>query len=135
MLYTIKRIQDKSQIEQCEQIRINQYMWNSKQEPNTYGWIGYWEGMGLFVKMVCEETNPKCIYKNHKDPVYKDSAMEIFLAFPSDEMISNECMYTNFEINSCGKMLAKYGKGRKNRQFISDEFYALSGVKAEMKLD
>lgn len=133
MFYQIKRIQERSQIEECELFFINQYMWDSKQEPKTYGWLGYLEGEGLFVKMVCEESNPKCVYQNHKDPVYKDSAMEIFLAFPGDEELSNECMYTNFEINSKGKMLANYGKGRKGRQFISDEDYELSGVKAEVE--
>ena len=135
MFYKIKKIQNRNQIEQCEQFGINQYMWNSKKEPKVYGWLGYLEGKGLFVKMMCEESNPKCIYHNHKDPVYKDSAMEIFLAFPGDGELSNDCMYTNFEINSAGKMLANYGKGRKGRQFISDEFYELSGVMAKVEDD
>lgn len=130
MRYQIKRIKQKEQIEQCEQFSINQYMWNSKQEPKAYGWAGYIEGEGIFVKMVCEEQNPKREYKNHKDPVYKDSAMEIFLAFPGEEKLSNDCMYTNFEINSNGAMLANYGKGRENRQFISDKQYELTGVRA-----
>ena len=111
-------------------------MWNSKQEPKAYGWMGYIEGEGLFVKMVCEETNPKREYKNHKDPVYKDSAMEIFLAFlEKGETLSNECMYTNFEINANGAMLANYGVGRKNRQFISDEQYKQTGVVATIDED
>jgi len=130
MLYQVKRIQDKTQIEQCNQFTITNYMWNSKREPKAYGWAGYVEGEGLFVKMVCEERNPKCEYKNHRDPVYKDSAMEVFFAFPGEETLSNDCMYTNFEINSNGAMLANYGKGRKNRQSISDEQFILTGVKA-----
>lgn len=134
MQYHVKRIQNKMQIEQCEQFHINQYMWDSKQKPSVYGWVGYIDGEGLFVKMVCEEMNPKREYKNHRDPVYRDSAMEVFLAFTEEgEVLTNDCMYTNFEINSNGAMLANYGAGRKNRRFISDEQYELTGVKATIE--
>ena len=136
MLYKVKRIEHKNQIEQCNQFRIEHYMWESKQEPKAYGWMGYLEGEGLFVKMVCEECNPKREYMNHKDPVYKDSAMEIFLAFlEKDEEISNDCMYTNFEINANGAMLANYGKGRKGRQSITDAQFEMTGVKAVIEED
>ena len=136
MIYHVKKIQNKTQIEQCERFKINQYMWNSKQEPKAYGWVGYIENEGLFVKMVCEETNPKREYQNHKDPVYKDSAMEVFLAFTEEgETLTDHCMYTNFEINSNGAMLANFGKGRNNRRFISDEQYEMTGVKSTIEED
>lgn len=134
MIYKIKRIDAREQIETCEPFAINQYMWNSKQEPKTYGWMGYIEGEGLFVKMCCEEQNPKREYQNHKDPVCNDSAMEIFLAF-SEDALTNDCMYTNFEVNANGAMHAKWGKGRKGRQFISDEQYIQTGVKAIIEED
>lgn len=130
-MYCVKRISHKNQIEKCNRFQVDNYMWNSKSEPRTYGWMGYIEDEGLFVKMVCEEKNPKRIYKNHKDPVYKDSAMEIFLAFLEEgEVLTNDCMYTNFEINSNGAMLANYGVGRNNRKFLSDEKYEQTGVTA-----
>lgn len=136
MKYHVKQIKSKDQIEQCEQFFINHYMWNSKQDPSVYGWMGYLENEGLYVKMICEEKDPKRIYQNHRDPVYQDSAMEIFLAFPEqDEVLSNECMYTNFEINSNGAMLANYGKGRKGRQSISDKQFTQTGVKAAIEDD
>lgn len=134
MTYQVKRIDNRNQIEKCEPFAITNYMWNSKREPKAYGFMGYVEGEGLFVKMNCEETDPIRVYKNHKDPVYKDSAMEIFLAFPK-EVLSNDCMYTNFEINSNGAMLANYGEGRKGRQFITDEQYEQTGVKAVIEED
>ena len=109
-------------------------MWNSKQNPLVYGWMGYVEGEGLFVKMVCEEKNPLIRYYRHNDPVYTDSAMEIFLAFPEEnQALSNECMYTNFEINANGAMLANYGRGRKSRCSISEEQFAMTGVKAAVE--
>lgn len=131
MRYQIKKIEDRSKIETCEQFAINQYMWESKQEPKTYGWAGYIEAEGLYVKMVCEEKNPKRELKNHRDMVCKDSAMEIFFAFTEeDEALSNDSMYINFEINANGAMYAKYGKGRKNRKFLTEEQYEMTGCKA-----
>lgn len=129
--YRVKRIKCKEQIEQCERFFVDRYMWDSKQNPPVYGWLGYVENEGLFVKMVCEEKNPKRVYYKQNDPVFEDSAMEIFLAFPEREKpLSNECMYTNFEINANGAMLANYGRGRKKRHSISKEQFALTGVKA-----
>ena len=136
MLYHVKRIGNKEQIEMCESFSIQQYMWNSTREPKAYGWMGYVEGEGLFVKMVCEETNPKREYQNHRDPVYKDSTMEVFLAFLEDgEALSNQCMYTNFEINSNGAMLAHFGKGRKDRQSSTHEQFEETGVRATIESD
>lgn len=134
--YQVKRITEKTEIEQCEKFYIDQYMWNSKQEPKAYGWMGYLEKKGLFVKMVCEEKNPRCLYTKHNDPVYQDSAMEIFLCFPAEgEALSNDCMYTNFEINANGAMLANYGKGRQNRTSITTEQFGQTGVKAVIEED
>lgn len=136
MLYKVKRIENKNQIEKCNQFQISHYMWNSKQEPKAYGWMGYLEGEGLFVKMVCEECNPRREYMNHKEPVYKDSAMEIFLAFlEKGEELTNDCMYTNFEINANGAMLANYGVGREKRKFISDEQYQQTNVIASVEVE
>lgn len=131
--YLVKRISQKEDIEQCNPFFIGQYMWDSKQEPKVQGWMGYWEGEGLYVKMLCQESNPKRYYQNHNDAVYEDSAMEVFLAFPEkDEEITNECMYTNFEINANGAMLAQKGKGRENRSFLPKEQIESTGVFAEI---
>ena len=133
MKYSVKRITGKEQIETCEKFMVDHYMWDSTREPKVYGWMGYLEGEGLFVKMVCEETNPRRVFKLHTDPVYQDSTMEAFLAFPEGE-ISNDCMYTNFEINSNGAMLANFGRGW-NRQYISKEQYEMTGVHAQIEED
>ncbi len=79
--------------------------------------------------MICEEKNPKRECKNHKEMVCKDSAVEVFMAFTEEnETLSNDSMYINFEINANGAMYAKYGKGRKNRVFITEEEYNLAGI-------
>ena len=133
MKYSVKRITGKEQIETCEKFMVDHYMWDSTREPKVYGWMGYLDGDGLFVKMVCEETNPRRVFKLHTDPVNQDSTMEAFLAFPEGE-INNDCMYTNFEINSNGAMLANFGRGW-NRQYISKEQYEMTGVHAQIEED
>lgn len=131
MAYQVKKISNKNQIETCERFAMNQYMWGSRQQPKTYGWLGYIEGEGLYVRMVCEEQNPKREHQNHRDMVCEDSAMEIFFAFTEgEEALTNDSMYLNFEINANGAMYAKYGKGRNNRTFLTDEQYEMTGCRA-----
>ncbi len=134
MKYIVKRICEKKAIEDCEKFLIDQYMWNSKQEPKTYGWMGYLEGKGFFAKIVCEEKNPKRECKKHREMVCKDSAVEIFMAFTEEnEVLTNDSMYINFEINANGAMYAKYGKGRKNRVFITEEEYELADIRTSIE--
>lgn len=133
MDYVIKRIKDTSEIESCMRFDITNYMWNSTREPKAYGYLGYIEGTGLFAKFFVEESDPKRIYTENRDPVYKDSTVEVFLAFLKEgEALSNDCMYTNFEFNSNGALLANYGEGRHGRQSITDEQFALANCTAHI---
>lgn len=136
MLYQVKKISDKSQIEECEKFYINKYYWESIQEPTAYGYLGYIEGQGLFMRMYCEETNPRAVYTEPRDPVSQDSTMEVFVGFTKEgETLNNNIMYVNFEINSNGVMLAGYGKNRYERDFISEELYALAAPTAVKEKD
>lgn len=136
MKYTVKKICEKSDIKKCENFVIDKYMWNSTQEPKTYGWLGYLENKGFFVKMVCEEQNPKRTKTEHRKRVCDDSAVEVFMSFVEEgETLTNESMYINFEINSNGALFAKYGKGRKNRQFIAEDVVSETEIQADIKED
>ena len=133
MAYLIKRINNKDEIQACERFDITNFMWDSVKEPKTYGYFGYIEGTGLFAKFFIEETDPKREYTQNRDPVYKDSAVEVFLAFLKEgETLSNDCMYTNFEFNSNGALLANYGEGRHGRKSITDEQFVLTECKSEI---
>lgn len=122
-IYNVKTIKREEELLKCSSFQIEQYQWNSKKMPKTYGYMGYMEGRGLVVSMISEEENPKCVYIKDGDMVCEDSAMEVFLAFPEEgEEIQNECMYLNFEINPNAALYAKYGKGRAGRQFFSEEY-------------
>lgn len=134
MEYIIQKIHAKEEIEGCNRFDIDYYQWNSTKEPKAYGYAGYLDNQGIYVKLICEESNPKREYKNHKDRVYKDSAMEIFMAFPEKgEPLTNDVMYINFEMNANGAMYACYGKGRKNRSFISEALYEKSDCQASVE--
>ena len=133
MAYIVKRIQTQTDITTCNRFDITNFMWNSSREPKTYGYMGYIEGTGFFVKFFIEESNPKRMYTQNRDCVYKDSTVEVFLAFlKHEETLSNDCMYTNFEFNANGALLANYGEGRTGRQSITDEQFALANCKAEI---
>lgn len=136
MRYSVKRISDKNQIETCEKFSINHYLWRNTMEPKAYGWAGYVEGKGMFIKMVCEEANPTRERLQHRERVCDDSAMEFFFAFTEDgEELTNNSMYINFEMNANAAMYTKFGKGRKNRQFISPEQVELTECKATVEED
>lgn len=136
MNYLVKRIKNKTAIESCVRFDITNYMWDSLRKPKTYGYLGYIEGTGLFAKFFVEEANPKRMYTQNRDPVYKDSAVEVFLAFLKDgEALSNNCMYTNFEFNSNGALLANYGEGRHGRKSITDEQFLLADCTTQLLED
>ncbi len=135
MAFQVKTISKKNQIETCEQFSITHYYeCGNGYKPKAYGWLGYLDNKGFFVKLVCEEKNPMREYKKLYDRVCEESAMEIFMAFLEDgEPLTNDCMYTNFEINANGAMYTKYGKGRKNRKFISEEVYKMTEIEARVE--
>ena len=131
MNYTIQRISTEQDIEKCNLFEINNYQWKNVYKPKTYGYAGYLEGNGIYVKFICEESNPKREYTKDRDSVCLDSTVEIFMAFPEKgEKLSNDVMYINIEMNSNGVMYSKYGKGRKGRTFISEELCAKSNCKS-----
>lgn len=136
MCYTIKVIKNKAELIRCQTFDVANYQWNSVVSPRTYGAMGYIPGAGLYVEMVCEETDPLRDCRHHKDMVCKDSAMEIFLAFEDKgTTLTNDSFYLNLEVNANGAMYAKSGHGRKGRQFLSEEIYEKSQVSAVIEAD
>ena len=123
MEYQVKIIDSPENADKGTLFTINNYMWTCLTKPKAYGTMTYLKDKGFYVEMTCEEKNPKKEYHNYMDPVCKDSAMEIFLAFPpKGEPLTNDCMYTNFEINANAALYAAYGKGRKNRSSMPQQY-------------
>lgn len=69
----------------------------------------------LFVKFYVEEQFLQARYQKHNEPVYKDSCVELFIAFNGDKD------YYNFEFNCLGTCLAEFGSGRENRNRLPED--------------
>lgn len=126
--YVIRKIGSPTEIETCERAGITQAQWRNVVSPGAWAYLGYLEGKGLFSRLACEETNPHRVHVYHKAPVWKDSALELFLAFPVSVdktvgTLTNESLYLNFEVNANGAMYAKYGYGKTKRDFVPDQVY------------
>ncbi len=97
---------------------IDQYPFGCVYQPKVEFSVWLEEGNGFHVEMICHEKNPKAVYENHGDPVYKDSCLEYFVDFfPSDKVTG----YLNFEMNAKGAMLLQYGKNKYDRVSVLDK--------------
>jgi hypothetical protein len=93
---------------------VDTFLWEEGYSPKTIAQLAYSEGVGFFLRMTCEEENPKAEYRRYNDPVYKDSCMEFFCDFLGDGR------YINLEMNINGTLLSYVGEGRHNRTPISE---------------
>lgn len=132
MEYYVKRIHGEDEITLCEQFQVKHFQWVDGPRPETFGYMGYIKGKGLYVEMFCREKEPKRDCRNPEGRfasakgtrVCDDSAMEVFIGFPDrDGVMTEDSLYLNFEINANGVMYGKYGYGRKNRSFLQPEIY------------
>ncbi len=95
--------------------RLTHYHWESDPpyRPDTYFKMGV-VGDDLVARLQCYEENPKAVFENRDDPVYRDSCLEFFVA-PLEEREE----YINVEMNSKGVFLCEFGKGKYDRVFVS----------------
>lgn len=115
-MFTIKRIDSEKEIDTVSPLFLRHLLWNTKSIPLTCAYVAHIPEQGLCIKMVCKESNPVRVYKNHGDPVYLDSAMEAFLMLPSYNK-----RYVNIEVNANGAVLAQYGVNRRERTMFRRE--------------
>ena len=123
----IKIIQSPEDGEGLERIEVGYQLWGTKNMPETYAKMGYILDDGFYVKMVCMEKNPRRNYKNHKDPVWQDSALEIFMQLPE---YSQE--YMNFELNANAAILTAHGYNRSERIIFADTFIESMNSRSEI---
>ena len=95
--------------------RLTNYHWESEPpyRPKTYMKIGV-VGENLVATLKCYEENPKAIYTQRDEPIYKDSCLEFFVA-----PVEGRAEYINVEMNSKGAFLCEFGKGKPDRVFVS----------------
>lgn len=94
---------DKADFSCADKAVISHYKWASGYEPYAYAKLIWINGAGLSLRMSCRETNPRSVYRNFGDPVYKDSCMEFFFSADGGNH------YVNFEMNSAGALLSEFG--------------------------
>ncbi|MFB9864403.1 carbohydrate-binding family 9-like protein [Rufibacter immobilis] len=66
----------------------------------------------LYLKYYVEEEQVQARYRRTNEPVYKDSCVELFIAF------NNESSYYNLEFNCLGTYLVGFGEDRQNRRLL-----------------
>lgn len=80
---------------------------------------------GIYLKYLVTEKHFRALCRQTNDPVYTDSCVEFFIAFPGDEA------YYNFEFNCAGVALMGYGTG-KQREVLPvstvEKIRALTGI-------
>ena len=130
----VQIIKNKELLETVKPFEINHLLWGTKRIAGTYGYIGFVQGEGFYLKLVCLEKDPLRIYTKDQDPVYKDSAMEAFFQFRGENKAAGE-IYLNFEMNANGALLACYGKNKTDRTPFPAEVVQQMGCKAQIEED
>ncbi len=109
-------IREAEEITKCEILPIRQQLWGSRYPVRAYGRMALIPEKEWIVELTAEEPNPMRRYYNSNDPVYLDSALEVFLNFQPED---GRNRYINLEANANGALLSEFGiKG--NRRYISD---------------
>jgi hypothetical protein len=118
-LFRIPIIASPGEIGQCDKFKVEQYNWGGEYRPHTSGQLAVCADGSFYAVMTCFEKAPGYEIAAQDGPVYRDSAMEVFIQpYPAGE---NKSTYMNFEMNSGGVLLAEYGPGRGGRRhFPSD---------------
>ncbi|HAN20689.1 MAG TPA: hypothetical protein DCP51_03285 [Clostridiales bacterium] len=115
---------DKIDFSDVPKAEINCYKWLKGYEPKAFGQLILIKDKGFALKLTAYEKNPKAIYTEYGQPVYKDSCLEFFVRFNKESPL-----YLNFEMNSNGAFLASVRSDRKNKTNIHEKT-ALPEVKS-----
>ena len=102
---------------------IDNLLWSTNgYKPRVSFAIAY-TGDSILLKYYVTEQYIKATYQEINDPVFKDSCVELFVAFNAD---SN---YYNLEFNCVGTPLIAYGSGKNNRIYLDEDTIRLITTK------
>lgn len=131
----VKMIHSVNELEKTTPFYVEKLLWGTKHIPKTCAYIGFVPEDAFYVKMVCEEKEPLRKYTKQRDPVYRDSAMEVFLLFEPERARVEPPVYLNFEANANGALIASYGKERQYRSYFSVAEYKAFCCKSRIEED
>jgi hypothetical protein len=101
-------------LDESEKQYIDNLLWSTTgYMPQVYFNMAYTHN-SILLKYTVKEKDLKTVYQHINDPVYKDSCVEVFIAF------NNDSRYYNLEFNCQGTTLAAYGAGRNDRVYIKE---------------
>lgn len=127
MVYNVT-VKDTVDFGDAPEALICNYRWVEGYTPYASAKLIYVKGTGLALLMKCREENPKAIYDNFFDPVYRDSALEFF--FSLDRIKADEDgLYLNCEMNSKGTSLIEFGRRKPDHNRL-DSITAPPEIKA-----
>ena len=111
---------------------VEEYVWGGAYRPATWAQMAVVENEGLRVRMTTQEANPRAVYTQNYDPVYKDSCMECFINFAPENETAG---YLNCEVNANGAILLGYGVGREERATLPELGLPVPVVRIEKTAD
>lgn len=123
MRYHIQTVKE-ADWSKAETACISNYVWGDVYKPEAYANLLYIENRGIAARLCCREKNPKTVYYNFYDPVFKDSCLEFFFSAEKNGK------YVNCEMNSAGASLIAVGSSRNFRTRI-DEIIIPPAVKTQ----
>lgn len=124
-------------------VKLTNYQWRCIQKPPVAAELLLTEH-GLQVSFTVQESEPLVTVREQLTPpalTCKDSAVEVFLAFPLFEDATNfkpqleQCIYTNIEINAAGICYAEYGLHREPRSTYNAQQVADLQIKTQVEQD
>ncbi len=141
--YTV-RIIDTPEIDwdKYDTAMIDTYLWNDEDEyrPEAGAQVVYVksgdEKEGIYAHLWCKESDPRAIYTEHNDPVFKDSCLEFF--FTMKKAADEDNGYINIESNSNPTTLIGFGHDRYDRVPIIEkgiEPFDVMGTKTDDRWD
>jgi len=75
---------------------VDIYKWGDAYTPTMFAQAVFKEGDGFYIRLECEETDPRAVYSNYNDPIYEDSCMEFFAIYKPER----SSKYINIEMNA-----------------------------------
>lgn len=105
---------------------IDTYRWLDDYAPKAWAQVVFVKDDGFYARMTCVESNPRAIYVDFYDHVYKDSCMEFFAAYDAQRD-----RYINIEINANAASRISIGEGRGERERIDHVIGKPFDIKAE----
>ena len=117
MKYDILTMAELPEWDRIPRAVIETYSWGGDYRPQAWAKLCFIAERGFLLRMECEETEPKTVYRRTNDPVCRDSCLEAFLNFKPQLPDSG---YLNFEANAWGTLLCFYGRDRYNRRSMEE---------------